>query len=345
MLEFKKYSSIENSFSREFMEHVVAEMPQDLEYVVQEKVHGANTSFLCDGETLRFAKRTSMLEEGEQFYDYPELLERYRDRVLKLFGDIKAKYPEVTHISVFGEMFGGLYPHDGVKTKQKVSLIQRGVCYTPDHEFYGFDIYLFTEAGGRFLTVDEVNEIFETCGFFYAKTLFRGTLAECLKQPNAFQSKIAEWLELPAIEDNICEGIVIRPVTPMYLRNGSRVLIKSKNERFAERKSAKRRTKLFVEPVPYSDELKALIVEGETYVTENRLAKVVSHIGEVHFPKDFGKVMGLFSKDVLEDFLKEHGNLYTALEKSEQKLLNKELNKFCTALVKQVYMSQAYIME
>jgi len=345
MLEFKKYSSIENSFSREFMEHVVAEMPQDLEYVVQEKVHGANTSFLCDGETLRFAKRTSMLEDGEQFYDYPELLERYRDRVLKLFGDIKAKYPEVTHISVFGEMFGGLYPHDGVKTKQKVSLIQRGVCYTPDHEFYGFDIYLFTEAGGRFLPVDEVNEIFETCGFFYAKTLFRGTLAECLKQPNAFQSKIAEWLELPAIEDNICEGIVIRPVTPMYLRNGSRVLIKSKNERFAERKSAKRRTKLFVEPVPYSEELKALIVEGETYVTENRLANVVSHIGEVHFPKDFGKVMGLFSKDVLEDFLKEHGNLYTALEKSEQKLLNKELNKFCTALVKQVYMSQAYIME
>ena len=345
MIELKKYSSIENSFSREFMEHVVAEMPQDLEYVVQEKVHGANTSFLCDGETLRFAKRTSMLEDGEQFYDYPELLERYRDRVLKLFGDIKAKYPEVTHISVFGEMFGGLYPHDGVKTKQKVSLIQRGVCYTPDHEFYGFDIYLFTEAGGRFLTVDEVNEIFETCGFFYAKTLFRGTLAECLKQPNAFQSKIAEWLELPAIEDNICEGIVIRPVTPMYLRNGSRVLIKSKNERFAERKSAKRRTKLFVEPVPYSDELKALIVEGETYVTENRLANVVSHIGEVHFPKDFGKVMGLFSKDVLEDFLKEHGNLYTALEKSEQKLLNKELNKFCTALVKQVYMSQAYIME
>ena len=345
MLEFKKYSSIENSFSREFMEHVVAEMPQDLEYVVQEKVHGANTSFLCDGETVRFAKRTSMLEDGEQFYDYPELLERYRDRVLKLFGDIKAKYPEVTHISVFGEMFGGLYPHDGVKTKQKVSLIQRGVCYTPDHEFYGFDIYLFTEEGGRFLPVDEVNEIFETNGFFYAKTLFRGTLTECLKQPNAFQSKISEWLGLPAIEDNICEGIVIRPVTPMYLRNGSRVLIKSKNERFAERKSAKRRTKLFVEPVPYSDELKALIVEGETYVTENRLANVVSHIGEVHFPKDFGKVMGLFSKDVLEDFLKEHGNLYAALEKSEQKLLNKELNKFCTALVKQVYMSQAYIME
>ena len=70
MLEFKKYSSIENSFNREFMERIVAEMPTDLEYVVQEKVHGANTSFLCDGKNVRFAKRTSMLEADENFYDY-----------------------------------------------------------------------------------------------------------------------------------------------------------------------------------------------------------------------------------------------------------------------------------
>ena len=285
MLEFKKYSSIENSFNREFMEHVVAEMPQDLEYVVQEKVHGANTSFLCDGETVRFAKRTSMLEDGEQFYDYPELLERYKARVLKLFTVIKAMYPEVPHISVFGEMFGGLYPHDDVHPTHKVSLIQKGVCYTPGHEFYGFDIYLFTEKGGRFLPVDEVNKLFEANDFFYAKTIFRGTLTECLKYPNAFQSKIAEWLGLPAIEENICEGIVIRPIVPMYLRNGSRVLIKSKNERFAEKKSVKKCYKLFAEPVPYSEALQTLIAEGEAYVTENRLANVVSHIGEVHFPK------------------------------------------------------------
>ena len=61
--------------------------------------------------------------------------------------------------------------------------------------------------------------------------------------------------------------------------------------------------------------------------------------------KDFGKVMGLLSKDVLDDFLKEHGGSYSALDKCEQKSLNKELNKLCTTLVKQVYMSQAYIIE
>ena len=344
MLEFKKYSSIENSFDREFMERVMAEMPLDLEYVVQEKVHGTNTSFLCDGMDVKFAKRTSILAEDEQFYDYPELLARYKDRVLKLFDNIKVRHPEVTQISVFGEMFGGLYPHNGINAKRNVSLIQKGVCYTPEHEFYGFDIYLFEGKASRFLSVDDVNDLFETEGFFYAKTLFRGTLTDCLKQSNAFQSKIAEWLGLPAIEDNICEGIVIRPVVPMYLRNGSRVLIKSKNERFAEKKSVKKRNKMFTEPVPYSDALQSLIVEGEAYVTENRLINVVSHIGEVNFPKDFGRVMGLFSKDVLNDFLKEHGGSYTALDKCEQKSLNKEINKLCTALVKQVYMSQSVII-
>lgn len=188
MLEFKKYSSIENSFSREFMEHIWAEMPIDLEYVVQEKVHGANTSFLCDGEDVRFAKRTSMLADGEQFYDYPELLGRYKERVLNLFTNVNAKYPDVKQISVFGEMFGGLYPHDGVQKERNMSLIQKGVYYTPGHEFYGFDIYLFTEDGGRFLPVDEVNEFFEANGFFYAKTALQGNagrmpkVSQCLPE-------------------------------------------------------------------------------------------------------------------------------------------------------------------
>ena len=275
----------------------------------------------------------------------PELLERYKDKVVALAKDVFSRYKNVRSVNVFGEMFGGTYPHKDVQPNRKLSLIQKGVCYTPEHEFYGFDIYVINDDGGRYLPVDEVNELFDKHGFFYARTLFKGTLGECLKYPNAFQSKIAEWLGFPAIEDNICEGIVIRPVVPMYLRNGSRVLIKSKNKRFAEKKSVKKRNKLFAEPVPYSEALKALIPEVEAYVTEQRLANVVSHIGEVHVPKDFGKIMGLFSKDVLEDFLKEHGGEYGCLEKSEQKLLNKELNKLSTEMVKKVYMGQAYILD
>ena len=198
MIRFKKYSSIENSFDAEFMDKVRAEMPSDLKYVVQEKVHGANTSFLCDGNDVCFAKRTAVLADNEKFYDYEQILAEYRDRVL----------------------------------------------------------------------------------------------------------------------------------------------IKNKNARFAEKKQMKKRNKLFKEPVPYSEELKALVAEVEAYVNANRLANVISHLGEGSFPKDTGKGLGLFCKDTLEDFLKEHGGEYSGLDKCEQKSLNKEVNKLCSIVLTSEYLSK-----
>lgn len=95
MIEFKKYNSIENSFNTEYMEKVVAQVPPDMKWVVQEKVHGTNTSFLCDGQDVKFAKRTSRLADDEKFYDYAELLERYRNRVISLFNRVKKNHPDV----------------------------------------------------------------------------------------------------------------------------------------------------------------------------------------------------------------------------------------------------------
>lgn len=343
MINFKKYSSIENSNTREYMSRVADQVPTDVEWVVQEKVHGANTSFLCDGEDVIFAKRTAIIADGENFYDYQPLLLAYRERVLSLFGHIKSTHPDTVSISVFGEMFGGKYPHKDVEAVHGIVVIQKGVYYTPVHEFYGFDIYLTSADGGCFLPVDEVNALFEKFGFFYAKTLMRGSLTDCLNYPNAFQSKVAEWLGFPPIDDNICEGVVIRPVVPMFLRTGSRVIIKNKNTRFAEKKSTKVRNKIFSEPVPYSEGFKELLSEIDCYITENRLDNVISHIGELSLPKDFGKIMGLFSKDILDDFLKEHSGEYIALDKCEQKSFNRELNKLATEFVRQALHSKAYI--
>lgn len=338
MLEFKKYSSIENSYNRDFVERVMAEMPTDLEFVVQEKVHGANVSFLCDGNDIQFAKRTSIVTDDEKFYNYEELLETYKERVMNLFANIKERYPNVKSISVFGEMFGGYYPHKDVKRIGRLTLIQKGVYYTPIHEFYGFDIFIFNDVDTNYLSVPETNDLFEKNGFFYAKTLLQGSLAECLKFPSKFDSYIPQWLGLPAIEDNVCEGIVIRPVVPMFFRNGSRVLIKSKNERFAEKKSLRKCDKTPIEQPEYSQELTTLMDEIACFITENRLINVVSHVGEISIPKDLGKIMGLLSKDALIDFLKEHGETYSDLEKSEQKVLNKELNRLATEMTKKVYM-------
>ena len=239
MTPFKKYTSIENTFDKDFMEKIFLEGYDKQEFVVQEKVHGSNVCFVTDGNTVSFGKRTGFVEADEKFYDYEELLERYTPKVIDLFSVIKENLPGTKAVTVFGEMFGGKYPHPDVKNSTKTMVIQKGVLYCPNHEFYAFDLYVATEESGRYLSVDKANSFFEQGGFLYAKTLFRGMLNECLQYPNVFQSRISDWLGLPPIEDNICEGIVIRPVEPAYLRNGSRVLLKNKNARFAEKKSVK----------------------------------------------------------------------------------------------------------
>ena len=339
MLPFKKYSSIENTFDKDFVEKVFIEGYDKQEFVVQEKVHGSNVCLVTDGKTVSFGKRTGLMEAGEKFYDYEELLERYISKAITLFSIVKEALPGIGTITIFGEMFGGKYPHPDVKNDSKISIIQKGVSYCPIHEFYAFDLYAANEETGRFLSVDEANGFFEKGGFFYARTLFRGTLSECLKYPNLFQNRISGWLGLPPIEGNICEGIVIRPVEPAYLCNGSRVLLKSKNERFAEKKSVKKREpKLFVEP-SYSEALNNLLPVTEQYVTENRLNNVVSKIGHISVPKDTGKLIGLFSKDILDDFLKEHSGNYATIEKSEQKILNRHINSLATDLIKKVYFT------
>ena len=132
---------------------------------------------------------------------------------------------------------------------------------------------------------------------------------------------------------------MIRPVTPYYLRTGSRALIKSKNEKFAEKKSVKRRNKQLEQLVEYSRELTELLGLLDPFINENRLANVASHIGEVQIPRDLGKLIKEMSYDVVEDFLKEHSALYNVIDKSEIKVFNKELNKKITAVIKRVYMT------
>ena len=337
MIQFKKYTSIENTFDKVFLGRVKVEKSENREFVVQEKVHGSNVCFVTDGKEVSFGKRTAFVEAGEKFYNYEKLLEQYVDRVKTLFSSVKKDIPDVKTMSVYGEMFGGRYPHPEVKNDNKIVVIQKGVFYCPYHEFYAFDLYVTTENNGRYLSVDEANSLFEQSGFFYAKTLFRGPLEECLKYPNNAPSKISDWLGLPPLEDNICEGIIIRPVETSYLTNGSRVLLKNKNARFAEKKAVKKRTpKLFVEP-SYSKQLNNLLPIVEQYVSENRLNNVVSKIGQISIPKEVGKLIGLFSKDIIDDFLKEHSGNYAAIEKSEQKILNRHVNTLATSLIKEVY--------
>ena len=135
--------------------------------------------------------------------------------------------------------------------------------------------------------------------------------------------------DLPEIENNIMEGVVIRPSKCDLWMGDTRVVLKNKNETFKE-KSHIKRPDLTRE---YSDNLKVALEEVSTYITENRVDNVISHIGEVK-EADIGKVIGLTAKDVMEEFVKD-SKTYNLLEKPEAKILSKRVASLTAPVVRQ----------
>jgi hypothetical protein len=61
---FKKYNSIENSYREKFLEKIKSIVPPTEKWVVTEKIHGSNFSFIYDVENLTCAKRTGLINEN-----------------------------------------------------------------------------------------------------------------------------------------------------------------------------------------------------------------------------------------------------------------------------------------
>lgn len=329
-MRFRKYVDIENSYRKKFLDIVVAEKLDNGEFVVQEKAHGANLSFWYDGKDLKSAKRGGFIKDN--FYDYKPVEGKNKERVKKLYALLKKEDCDFSELAVYGELVGGTYPHKDVKKDTSATRIQKGIFYTPHNEFYAIDAAI----DGQLLDVDKFNQVMEKAGFLYAKTIFRGTFEECLKYSNSFPSQISVWLGLPELEDNICEGVVIKPVIPKFLSDTTRVILKNKNEKWAEKAKARDRPKKA--QMTLSAKGEELFNEMGSLITENRLRNVLSKIGPIG-QKEFGKLIQLFSKDIVEEFFKDHIEEYNGLAKKEQKQLTRKLSQKCAGLIRLNFMN------
>jgi Rnl2 family RNA ligase len=328
-MEYKKYNSIENSYQEDFIKSIIDQNLNGGDFVVQEKVHGANLSFITDGNEIICAKRTELINQEEPFYNYQAVKKKHEKNIIDVFNNIKEKFENVKFITIFGELIGGQYPHIDIEKNKLATFVQRGIYYSPDNEFYAFDIMINNEY---YLDIELINKIFEENNFLYAKTLFKGNLDDCLKHPNEFESKIPEWLALPKLDRNICEGIVIKPLEARFLQIGSRVIIKNKNEKWSENKMFVDKNLLSEFSGELSEEGNELKEEIYKMITLNRLNNIISKIGQVT-KKDYGKLLGMFSKDILEDFNKNFADKFDALEKGETKFIKKFLNTEAGILV------------
>lgn len=327
---FTKYNSIENSYREEFLQKIKDQGFDLREYVVQEKVHGANLSFITqDGTQFYAAKRLGAIEPDEQFYNYQQVRESILPQLQELWKLVLQDFPSTKQMSVFGELCGGAYPHPEVSQDKNALVVQQGIYYSPANEFYAFDILL---DKGQYLPVLQATRYFQHLGLLHAETLFKGSLKECLAYPDSFSSLIPKTLGLPTLEPNIAEGVVIKPIEACYLSSGSRVILKNKNDKWAENA---RYHKLLDPTENPSDKLRQLQETLQTYVTGNRLHNLLSKIGPVT-TKDFGKVLGLYNKDILEDFGKDYHKELAEIDKKEVKVLNKSIGEVASEKVKTV---------
>jgi len=241
-MEFKKYPSIENSYQIKFLSLCLDRLNWYNDFIVQEKVHWANFAFYVSNWEVKCAKRNSFLEEWENFFDWKNVLKRNEERVIKLAEKIWGD------VVILWEIFGG-----GV---------QKWVYYWDIQDFYAFDI----QKDWEYLSIDECNVLFEEFGFIYAKTLYRGTLEECLNYD-------VEWKQIQVftklckiVEDNVWEWIVVRPNNTFFVWipwDSSRIIFKKKTEWFSEKKAPSN-----IKIVEASEFLK--------YLNEARVQSVVS---------------------------------------------------------------------
>jgi Rnl2 family RNA ligase len=192
-------------------------------------------------------------------------------------------------------------------------------------QFYAFDIR--TDHG--YVNYDKCIEIFQKLDLFHAKILTRGTLEDVIKfEVEGFQTTIPGLLGLPDIEDNIAEGVVIKPVNAHYI-SGDRVIIKKKTKAFSEVNvesimKLKKEQKKNVEIKKISDEVIELSNILVCYVTINRVKNLISKIGEVKVD-EVNSLIGLLAKDAFTDFKIDYESRYEKLKEEEKKSLSKKL--------------------
>ncbi len=333
-MDFKKYSSIENTYRQKAIDSIYYCAFNGGEWVVNTKIHGSNLSMYYDGEELRVAKRTAFIgmDSTKSFFGFDEVeLDFFRPKIQKLYELCKEKYGLVDGIIVYGEWCGGLYPHPDVPVVPTASKVQKKHYYAPTNEFIGFDL----KVNGKYVSVDDYEPLLIEAGFYISKTIFRGSFQDCIDYKNEYPCEIYKLFGLPPIEGNICEGNVIKPVETKYFPDGSRVILKNKNKFHTEKEPRKAKTK--EPPKPFTEQQEKLFAELLSLINENRLHNVLSHIGPVN-DKMFGKVQGLFLQDALNDFKKDFGDEFGSLSKDEQKAIANRVRLECCVLVREHFL-------
>eukprot|EP01129_Flabellula_baltica_P010301 TRINITY_DN433_c1_g1_i1.p1 TRINITY_DN433_c1_g1~~TRINITY_DN433_c1_g1_i1.p1 ORF type:complete len:367 (+),score=76.92 TRINITY_DN433_c1_g1_i1:366-1466(+) len=305
-MQFTAYQSIKNHYHQISVDTIKSLNLTDssIEWVATEKIHGSNFCIISNGNDVFCGRRKAILEEDESFFNWRDIRDKYRDDVHQIYELTQSMFPGSGAVYIYGELYGGMYNHPDVQN-EKCKAVQAGISYRPDIDFYPFDIKV-EDVG--YVSYDVFKELCQG-RFLYATELKRGTFDECFDYDVEFETFIPAQLGLPLIENNIAEGIVLKPVIPAYTDEGERVILKKKHPNFSEVQSVPKKKKAPAKkgPSKIPDEAQAFVDIIELYITENRLRNVISKEGEIADSKKAkADLTNLFKEDVMSDFVEDH---------------------------------------
>lgn len=327
--KFKRYPSIVNSYQDKAINQIeISGLTGDVVlWSVSEKIHGANLGAYSDGVDTQFASRSQFVNDS--FYGLFNGLDNdITLNINAIASDIMGNNPDVEYIIIYGELFGGAYPHDDVERLNNVSKIQDRVFYQPDVGFSAFDIYCVAGNNSYFLGVADFYELCVKYDLFHSVELFNGSFNEVMEYSNEFESTLPDRVGLPDLESNVCEGVVMKPYNCAEYSSGERIILKSKNLKFTE----KTNRKSILTIVELTPEQKNAIEIAETYINQNRLDAVLSKQGGKITQQLIGKFIGMLSQDAIEE-MNNDSDALTALVKSDRRVITKHIQALSKKIV------------
>jgi Rnl2 family RNA ligase len=317
-------------------------------WVVTEKIHGANFCFVVDGSTVRCANRRQFLASDDLFFGYERVLARLRARVLAVAALVRQRI-DTPRVAIYGELFGGAYPHPDVPPDPSVQPVQTGVFYAPGVEFCAFDIAVApVQSGTRaYLDYELVLDLCHQAGLLVSEPLQIGSYSAAMAYPVGFNSTIPRQLGLPPLDTpNLAEGVVIKPVEPMEVagaRGLIRPVLKKKIPTFVEDQRYAAAQPWPAQPAEYYSTLDALQWAAFNMVTANRLQNAISKIGMGRRGDGRHKqrLFRMLVDDVLEQLGVEHLEALVNLDPMSREQLMRSIHRDVRELLRQRFQHEA----
>ncbi|MFP4436252.1 MAG: RNA ligase family protein [Chloroflexaceae bacterium] len=320
-----------------------------LTWVVTEKIHGANLCVVTDGTQIRCASRRQWLTPADSFFGYQTLVEQLHPAIYATFHLSRQHAPDLGRVAIYGEIFGGAYPHPEVPAIPHVQPVQTGIFYAPGIEFCAFDLAWECHTSTRprtYVDYELALRIFEQTGLFHATPLLVGSYAAALNYPLGFATTIPRRLKLPPLADNPAEGVVIKPLQTSSIstpRGEIRPILKRKIATFAEDRRYQQAQPWTALPgSEHTGPLAELHWAAYQLITPNRLQNAISKLG-YRSPRQRSKGQQLFRllvDEIQAELAREQETTLAMLNAYEQQQLTAFIQAEVRALLRQHFRQE-----